>query len=206
MPTTTKDRIIAAAQTLFREEGVCQVRLQHIADQTGISVGNLAYHFKNKDAVIEEVYVQVFAAFDDILALFLQEARLQDMDSQFRAFFNFMNQYRFCFTDSQNLIRTNPTLAKRWQSYLQKMHWQLEKRLSFGVQQGQLKAEAWPGCYHQLALNLSLTFSNWLSQQILLGNDISPSQFNQALWAQIQPHLTESGQVEVRQFLPIGAY
>ena len=190
---------------LFRAEGIYQVRLQHIADQAGISVGNLAYHFKNKNAVVEEVYVHVFAAFDDVLALFLQEARLRDLDNQFQAFFNFMNQYRFCFTDSQTLIRTTPALAKRWQAYLNKMHWQLEKRLTFGVQQDQLKAEAWPGCYHQLALNLSLTCSNWLAQQILLDNAISSTQFSRALWAQIQPHLTEAGQLEVSQFLPLSA-
>ncbi len=31
-------------------------RLQHIADFGGISVGHLAYHFNNKDCIVETLY------------------------------------------------------------------------------------------------------------------------------------------------------
>ena len=42
---TTKQKIVHASIKLFNENGVANVRLQQIADEIGISVGNLAYHF-----------------------------------------------------------------------------------------------------------------------------------------------------------------
>ena len=41
----TKDKILIEARQLFYDEGITNVRLQQIADKTGISVGNLAYHY-----------------------------------------------------------------------------------------------------------------------------------------------------------------
>lgn len=53
---TTKQRILKISEKLFFEQGIANVRLQHIADNSGISIGNLAYHFKNKEVIVEEVY------------------------------------------------------------------------------------------------------------------------------------------------------
>lgn len=44
----TKLKIIKGAQELFFENGIANIRLQQIADSSGISVGNLAYHLKIK--------------------------------------------------------------------------------------------------------------------------------------------------------------
>ena len=60
MSASTKQRILEAAVFLFNREGVANVRLQQIADETGISVGNLAYHFKNKEAIVSAVYEYLF--------------------------------------------------------------------------------------------------------------------------------------------------
>lgn len=48
---TTKQRIILNAKKLFSQNGIANTRLQQIADETGISVGNLAYHFPNKEEI-----------------------------------------------------------------------------------------------------------------------------------------------------------
>ena len=48
----TKRRILDAALDLFNENGLVNVRLQHIADQAQMSVGNLAYHYANKEAIV----------------------------------------------------------------------------------------------------------------------------------------------------------
>ena len=53
---TTKQYIKDHALKLFNQSGFVNVRLQHIADAAFISVGHLAYHFKNKDSIINELY------------------------------------------------------------------------------------------------------------------------------------------------------
>ena len=49
----TKQKIILSALQLFNENGIANVRLQHIADEAFISIGNLAYHYKNKEAIVK---------------------------------------------------------------------------------------------------------------------------------------------------------
>ena len=51
--TNTKQKILNSAINLFNKKGLVNVRLQHIADESDISVGNLAYHFYSKKAIIQ---------------------------------------------------------------------------------------------------------------------------------------------------------
>ena len=69
--TETKQRIIGVSETLFFEQGIANIRLQQIADAAEISVGNLAYHFKNKDAIVVAVYENLFSELSNILSQFL---------------------------------------------------------------------------------------------------------------------------------------
>lgn len=79
---TTKDKIFEAAVNMFNEHGVANVRLQQIADESGISVGNLAYHFKNKDAIVSFVYDALFDEFSNILSDYLLENSLLGINQQ----------------------------------------------------------------------------------------------------------------------------
>jgi len=56
---TTKEKIISSSIRLFNEHGLVNVRLQQIADDVGISVGNVAYHFYSKEAIIEKIVTQL---------------------------------------------------------------------------------------------------------------------------------------------------
>lgn len=55
-----KQEIIQTAKRLFNERGYNQVSTQDIAEALGISKGNLNYHFKRKedmlDAIVEEMH------------------------------------------------------------------------------------------------------------------------------------------------------
>lgn len=52
----TKQKILDSALRLFNEKGIVNVRLQHIADESIVSVGHLAYHYANKEAIINALY------------------------------------------------------------------------------------------------------------------------------------------------------
>ena len=52
----TKDKILNSARSLFNQRGVSDVTLRDIAEKVGISIGNLAYHYKNKDFMIAELF------------------------------------------------------------------------------------------------------------------------------------------------------
>jgi TetR/AcrR family transcriptional repressor of nem operon len=62
MVTTTRDTrqtIITAAADLFRKQGYAATTMQQVAEVTGISKGNLTYHFPSKQALYEAVHKQV---------------------------------------------------------------------------------------------------------------------------------------------------
>jgi hypothetical protein len=55
---STKQKILNTSIRLFNEDGMANVPLQQIAKEIGISPGNLAYHFKNKEAIIEAMMMR----------------------------------------------------------------------------------------------------------------------------------------------------
>ncbi len=67
MPTTkadykkvrdTRDAVLAAAATNFRDKGYAAVTLREIAKSAGLTTGSLYYHFKSKEDVVREVLDQ----------------------------------------------------------------------------------------------------------------------------------------------------
>lgn len=51
-----KDDILQTATKLFNEKGCMNTSTRHIADDLGISVGNLYYYYKNKEDIIIAIY------------------------------------------------------------------------------------------------------------------------------------------------------
>src|SRR5712672_903890 len=50
-----RDRLIEAAKTLFYQQGVTGTTLANIAERAKVPLGNVYYHFRTKDALIEAV-------------------------------------------------------------------------------------------------------------------------------------------------------
>ena len=50
-----RDRLIEAAKTLFYQHGVTGTTLADIAERAKVPLGNVYYHFRTKDALIEAV-------------------------------------------------------------------------------------------------------------------------------------------------------
>jgi TetR/AcrR family transcriptional regulator, transcriptional repressor for nem operon len=56
MATTLKrDRLVEAAKTKFYQQGVTRTTLVDIAEQAEVPLGNVYYHFRTKDALVEAV-------------------------------------------------------------------------------------------------------------------------------------------------------
>ncbi|MFN6432756.1 hypothetical protein EUCA11A_10310 [Eubacterium callanderi] len=53
--SSTRERIIENAKKHFYCDGYSKTRMQDIADDTGIALGSLSYHFKKKEAIVSSI-------------------------------------------------------------------------------------------------------------------------------------------------------
>lgn len=56
METTTEERILDAARSVFLRKGMMGTRMQEVADEAGINKALLHYYFRNKQQLFEEVF------------------------------------------------------------------------------------------------------------------------------------------------------
>jgi AcrR family transcriptional regulator len=114
-PRRTRERIIETALELFNRFGEPHITTADIADEMGISPGNLYYHFRNKDEIIAEL----FAAFERRLeGLFVlpgnRTASVEDLWFLLHVLFEAMWDHRFLFRDLDEILSRNRKLASRF--------------------------------------------------------------------------------------------
>jgi AcrR family transcriptional regulator len=63
MKTPTKVKILNTARDLFNKEGYNRVSMRDIAAALDMSVGNLTYHFKKKEDLVEAIVLQNHMAY-----------------------------------------------------------------------------------------------------------------------------------------------
>lgn len=109
----TRDRILEAALNLFNVEGVAKVSTNRIADELGMSPGNLYYHFKSKEQIVEWLLRRL----EGELAPFTQSSgtltALDDVWLFLHLSFETIEKYRFIYTDIDYLLREFPRPGER---------------------------------------------------------------------------------------------
>ena len=109
----TKDSILGHSLKLFNRHGFVNVRLQHIADAGSISVGHLAYHFKNKDSIIEALYDQLKKQQEVLLYDFRTADLFENINQQLQSIFQLQKKYLFFYLDTLEVLRAYPIIKKK---------------------------------------------------------------------------------------------
>ncbi|MDH4460548.1 MAG: TetR/AcrR family transcriptional regulator [Flectobacillus sp.] len=203
----TKQKILNSSIQLFNQNGVDAVRLQQIAEDTGISVGNLAYHFKNKDAIVESVYEVLFEDFSNVLREYAVSTAMTSFNAQLSLYFDFFEKYQFYIAD---FFKTNTTPTEHqqiWQEYMTKMLIQIKSRIDYLVLNQDFIPEAVPGLYQQVAENIWANLIFYIQKCRMRGITPTPMQYRYSVWNQFFPYFTKAGLDEFNQvILPIFSY
>ena len=107
----TRERILDLSLVMFNDRGEPNVTTNHIADELEISPGNLYYHFRNKDDIVEHLFARYEARIDEVLVT--PDDRLptlEDIWLQLHLAFEVMWEYRFIFRDLVDLTSRNRKL------------------------------------------------------------------------------------------------
>jgi len=110
----TRDRILETSLTLFNEEGEHNVTTVDIANEMDISPGNLYYHFKGKESIIDAL----FSRFEQEFGALVREsgeARLDLKDYWFFIYvvFEELYKYRFLFIDLGDIMLRYHDIERR---------------------------------------------------------------------------------------------
>ncbi|UNK49672.1 TetR/AcrR family transcriptional regulator [Lysobacter sp. S4-A87] len=141
MAKQTRQRILESALTMFNALGEPNVTTNHIADELEISPGNLYYHFRNKDDIIE----QLFARFEERMdgALAAPQGRLpglEDIWLQLHLVFECIWDYRFLHRDLVEILSRNRRLRLRFARILRRADEQAHTVMRGLVQAGIMRA------------------------------------------------------------------
>jgi AcrR family transcriptional regulator len=110
-PRQTRERILETSLAMFNAQGEPNVTTNHIADELEISPGNLYYHFRNKEDIVEQVFARYEARMDQ--TLLVPEGRLPNLEDvwmQLHLVFECMWDYRFLYRDLVDIVSRNRKL------------------------------------------------------------------------------------------------
>ncbi len=92
-----KERIVQAAAVLFNEQGTGKVSTNHIAAAAHMSPGNLYYHYKNKEEIIEAILDRMYAEWNPVWELPDEPVTRQTLHDRLLRNFEILWQYRFFY-------------------------------------------------------------------------------------------------------------
>ncbi|MEG1042185.1 TetR/AcrR family transcriptional regulator [Pseudomonas sp. NUPR-001] len=184
----TRDRILECALQLFNQQGEPNVSTLEIANEMGISPGNLYYHFHGKEPLV----LGLFERFEDELTPLLDpplEVRLDAED--YWLFLHLiverMAQYRFLFQDLSNLTGRLPKLARGMRNLLNALKRTLAALLASLKAQGQVVSDT--RALGQLVEQITLTLLFSLDYQRVLARDGEVGVVVYQVMMLVAPHL-----------------
>ena len=139
----TRERIFETSLRLFNQFGEPNVTTTVIADEMNISPGNLYYHFRNKDEIIEEIFRAFEREIEETLAV--PEKRAPDVEDTWlflHILFELIWKYRFLYRDLNDLLSRNRTVEIHFRRILQHSTGTAKLLCEGMVAVGQMRADA----------------------------------------------------------------
>jgi AcrR family transcriptional regulator len=166
-PRRTRERILETSLRLFNDFGEPNVNTTIIAEEMNISPGNLYYHFKNKDDIINSIFQQFDREADRLLTVpGDRRPSVEDAWLFLHLLFELIWKYRFFYRDLNNLLINNRTFEMRFKTLLAQKT-KMARWLTDGLAQaGELKGTR--AELEALATNMVVVATYWLSYEYVL--------------------------------------
>lgn len=191
--STTKEKIINTSIKLFNEKGCLNTSTRHISDELGISIGNLYYHFKNKEEILIEIFKNyVNIIFKEVNAInyekdemfLLKDFLLNNLETDIK--------YRFLHLELNLLLISFPKFKKIMEEQLQNEIKMIKKLLNHQIKYGYIKSIN-ENEIEFLVSNSWIIATNNLSYWNLLSNDLlrNAKKGSINMYYFIKPYLTQ---------------
>jgi AcrR family transcriptional regulator len=120
-PRRTRERIVESSLLMFNRLGEPNVTTADIADEMGISPGNLYYHFRNKDEIVGELFAALERRLDALLDPRVNGVvDVEDLWFFLHLLFETMWEYRFLYRDLDEILSRSRKLSTRFASIMRR--------------------------------------------------------------------------------------
>ena len=198
-------RILEASISLFNNRGVSSVSTNFICEHIGISPGNLYFHFRNKEAIVQAVWEQLVQKQRDLLAEFRILPLFEDIERLLASTFELQQQYQFFYIDTLEIMRAYPEIVAAHQQHIAWQVLQMEAAIRFNQSRGAFIPAQWEGQENQLANQFWMIADLWrYRQSVLMSATEDYAVFRSVLWALFRPIFTDMGLREFEQLDAVG--
>lgn len=171
----TREKILLVSLELFNTEGEPNVTTVDISNELGISPGNLYYHFKGKDEIVNELFARFYEQFNVILREPLQRPlAIEDYWFYLVVLFEHIHTYRFLYRNI-SLISQRYSQIQKPLLRLIRMKVETSRAICEHLHEGGIMTIP-PQQLDPLANNMALTITYWFNFDNLVNTkDDSPS-------------------------------
>ena len=187
---STKDKILQEATAYFNRIGFGAGSLFELAKEIGMSRGNLAYHFKDKDVLLEAIAKQMWDKMQIERSKSRQLPSFENLHNEIQLYYRFQKQYAFIFLDTQ--VLKHPAVKKQFREMTEQTVAANKAAIAFAIKLGNMHPEAVPGTYHNISFIVWMLTFYWLSQQIVRGEKTGEDG-EKMVWSILLPHFTDKG-------------
>ena len=197
----TKEKIKSASLALFNEHGYFRITIRQIAQELGMSSGNLNYHFAKREDILEQLYFDMVQHFDArVAALPQQTISLPQIRADIYGSMLIMTDYRFIWTDLYRLLQLSPRISEHFAEALARRQAGYQFLFQVLQQQHLLKPPAFANEYN-LLIDRIVNFSNtWLYASALYNLPLDQAYIARqadTLLLMLHPYCTESGREQL---------
>lgn len=186
----TKEKIIDISLELFNKQGWKNSTMRDIAQLSELSVGNLTYHFRNRESLLIALYEQMSEEMKQMMQL--KTYHLDAIQEVLNFFKLCRNKYKFIFIDIVEITRAVPELGKRHQALIAERQMEIRFLLDAFIHSDILDNDINEEDYNVLAKTLVMVHLFWMSY-----NYSSPFEDTHdetfVTWTLLKPYLTKKG-------------
>lgn len=197
----TKDRILIEAIKLYNEMGVQNVTSRHIASEMGISHGNLDYHYKTKEDIIQAIYKKMRKEMSDSYGgRKVGTSSLEHFHILLLHLEDFQHKYRFFNLDVLEVSRTFPTIFETIQeTFVKRRQTTVELFKEFVTDGYMVPMEN--AAIERLEHTIRMIITFWLSQREVMATYkfTEKGEMINSIFSTIEPYLTEEGKKEQKR-------
>lgn len=194
----TKEKILDTALGIFNRQGIGQTTIRHIAQETGISHGNLQYHYANTDLIIRALYNRLWEGFEQMMQAAPRQVKeeIGSFRQSTAAIFRHIYAYRFIYLHFVEIGRRIPEIISHYRKNFRHREQQFLSLFTQMQDAGIMRKDIPEKILRHLVHQLFIVCDFWLSSNeitLQLNEKKALAYYEELFFSMFYPYCTPKG-------------